>query len=149
MSTDQPKGTEAAAAEVDEVRAALNEPIEIQVGGRTIRVRELTWLEGLELQAEAPELISEMSAAVAKNAPVSALEGLIVRHRAALLNVMAKACGADLDWLSTLPDADGMMLMYAWWQANTYFFARRLWALNQAVQAGEEKGGAASPSTGS
>ncbi len=54
------------------------------------------------------------------------IESALAAHAALWLELTARACGRDADWLARLGDADGRALSEAMWAANGGFFLRRV-----------------------
>ena len=122
----------------------------------SLTVREFRFREGLEATATARPLLAALADLVPEGADGAeaagegpdalAIEATLAAHTPLWLELAARACGRDADWLGRLSDADGRALSEAMWAANGAFFLRRV----VAQVAARGKGGKAglSPSAG-
>ena len=102
----------------------------------SLNVREFRFREGLEATALARPLIAALAALVPERGDGARAEGegpdalqiesVLAAHAALWLELTARACGRDADWLARLSDADGRALSEAMWAANGGFFLRRV-----------------------
>ena len=69
-----------------------------------------------------------------------AIEATLAAHAPLWLELVARACGRDADWLGRLSDADGRALSEAMWAANGAFFLRRV-VVQVAARAKAGEGG--------
>ena len=102
----------------------------------SLTVREFRFREGLEATALARPLIAALAALVPEGddgkhtheegPDALAIESALATHAALWLELTARACGRDADWLARLGDADGRALSEAMWAANGGFFLRRV-----------------------
>ena len=102
----------------------------------SLTVREFRFGEGLEATALARPLIAVLAALVPESRDgestceegpdALAIESALAAHAALWLELSARACGRDADWLARLGDADGRGLSEAMWAANGGFFLRRV-----------------------
>lgn len=93
-----------------------------------LTLREFRFLEGLEAQRSAKPLIAALGALAGAEAdagkipePVE-IDALIGAHGALWLDLIARACGREAEWLARLGDEDARALSGAMWQANGEFF---------------------------
>ena len=102
----------------------------------SLTVREFRFREGLEATALARPLLAALAALVPadrdgtdgeeEGSDALTIEGALAAHAALWLELVACACGRDVDWLARLSDADGRALSEAMWTANRGFFLRRV-----------------------
>ena len=101
----------------------------------SLTVREFRFREGLEATALARPLLRALAALVpsgsggadAEEGPDAlAVDGALAAHAALWLELAARACDRDADWLARLSDADGRALSETMWAANGAFFLRRV-----------------------
>ena len=102
----------------------------------SLSVREFRFREGLAATALARPLIAALAALVPESGDgestheggpdALAIESALATHAALWLELIARACGRDADWLARLGDADGRALSEAMWAANGGFFLRRV-----------------------
>ena len=102
----------------------------------SLTVREFRFREGLEATALARPLLAALAALVpadkdgtdgeVEGPDALTIEGALAAHAALWLELAARACGRDADWLARLSDADGRALSEAMWTANRGFFLRRV-----------------------
>ena len=109
----------------------------------SLTVREFRFREGLETTALARPLLAALAALVPdpgdpEGPDALAIEAALATHAALWLELAARACGRDADWLARLGDADGRALSEAMWGANGGFFLRRV-AAQVATQPSGEK----------
>ncbi|MDE0392822.1 MAG: hypothetical protein OXI57_12225 [Rhodospirillales bacterium] len=122
----------------------------------SLTVREFCFREGLEATALARPLLQALAALVPigeggleageEGPDALAIEGALAAHAALWLELAARACGRDADWLARLSDADGRALSEAMWAANGAFFLRRVVA--QVAARAKRETASPSPSTG-
>ena len=103
----------------------------------SLTVREFRFREGLEATALARPLIAALAALVPERRDGASAEGkgpdaleiesALAAHAALWLELTARACGRDADWLARLGDADGRALSEAMWAANGGFFCAASW----------------------
>ena len=104
----------------------------------SLNVREFRFREGLEATALARPLIAALAALVPERGEGGSgsaegegpdaleIESVLATHAALWLELTARACGRDADWIARLGDADGRALSEAMWAANGGFFLRRV-----------------------
>ena len=102
----------------------------------SLTVREFRFREGLEATALARPLIAALAALVPElgdgesiqeeGPDALAIESALAAHAALWLELTARACCRDADWLARLSDADGRALSEAMWATNGGFFLRRV-----------------------
>lgn len=119
----------------------------------SLTVREFRFREGLEATALARPLIAALVALVPESddgehsheesPDALAIESALATHAALWLELIARACGRDADWLARLGDADGRALSDAMWAANGGFFLRRV--LAQVASRGRKASPSRSP----
>ncbi len=128
----------------------------------SLSVREFRFREGLEATALARPLIAALAALVPESGAgesthegspdALAIESALATHAALWLELIARACGrdadwlarlGDADWLARLGDADGRALSDAMWAANGGFFLRRV--LAQVASRGRKASPSRSP----
>lgn len=105
--------------------AVLHPQGEIEVAGEVVTVREYGFLEGMQVQAAAPEFFAGLYASMPRGqvAPdFEQIQGVIVEHHEQVAQMIARAVDRDLDWVAGLPHAAGYRLMDAWWTVNVGFF---------------------------
>ena len=122
----------------------------------SLTVREFRFCEGLEATALARPLLAALAALVPadkdgtdsgeEGPDALEIEGALAVHAALWLELAARACGRDADWLARLSDADGRALSEAMWAANGGFFLRRVVA--QVATRMKAPGENSLPSTG-
>lgn len=98
---------------------------EIEVAGEVVTVREYGFLEGLQVQAAAPEFFAALYAAVPRDqaAPdFEQIQEVFVAHHEQVAQMIARAVDRDVEWVAGLPHGAGYRLMDAWWTVNVGFF---------------------------
>ena len=103
----------------------------------SLTLREFRFREGLEATALARPLLAALANLVpagsggaeaeVEGPDALAVDGALAAHAALWLELAARACGRDADWLARLSDADGRALSEAMWAANGAFFCAASW----------------------
>ena len=107
--------------------AVLHPERKLEIGGKTITVREYGFLEGLKIQRSSVVLVKALVEAQKEgDAPYNTIQSVLSDHADTLVELMAAAADVDPDWIRGLSDADGQLLMGTWWMVNGPFFVRRV-----------------------
>lgn len=123
---DAPAGASApppaAAPAADEV-AILMPDVPLVVGGRSLVMREYRFGESLEVASVAAPLIADIARTIADAAPrYDQVRPLFARHRALVMQLVARAADVDPAWVSGLGRAEGELLVNTWFTVNCGFF---------------------------
>ena len=109
------------------------EPVTLRTG-ESVHVREFgAFMEGIKVDAIARPIIQSLQDLFLqlerghdfKLQDISAVFGA---HEAATAELLAMACDRETAWVESLKDADGQLVLMAFWRANHDFFTRRLLA---------------------
>ena len=102
----------------------------------TLTVREFRFREGLEVTVLARPLVASLAGLGMAASGGEADEhtdpdpgeflSIFSIHADLWLDLIARACGRDPDWIGRLGDEDGYALTVAMWEANGPFFLRRI-----------------------
>ncbi|MCY3878608.1 MAG: hypothetical protein OXF74_05435 [Rhodobacteraceae bacterium] len=106
-----------------------------------VTVREFRFLEGLEAQAAARPLAAALAGSVGETGAAPSADGVMLAltdHAGVWIDLLAKACDRDPEWVGRLRDTDGDRLSTAMWDANRSFFTRAVLAVIQARQRAAE-----------
>ena len=108
--------------------AILHPERTLTVAGRALTVREYGFVEGLAVHRDARALVADLAALVRTqgDAPWDAVLDVLGQHDAVVIELVARACDVEAEWLRGLSDADGQMLLMLWWAVNGPFFVRRV-----------------------
>lgn len=103
--------------------------VTLELGGRSITVREYRFMQGLAVRVSAKPLIDDVEAFVADgeatDAGIEDYVELLAKHAALVRTLMADSIeGADAAWIDTLNDVDGQLLLLTWWGVCGRFFVR-------------------------
>lgn len=139
--------------EADDSLEVLNPDITVRVAGQDVTVREYRYFEGLRVAALAKPFLDALYAAFSRTdgAPdADDIASLIAEHEGIVMQMVAVSSGLTEQQLRALGQADGDVLTFAWWRANSAFFTQRVLrrALQQRVasmQTGETFSTASSP----
>lgn len=115
-------------AAADEMQI-LHPDREITIAGRALVIREYGFVEGLKLRTIAQPFIDALYALVGGNGnppDFDQVESLLVDHPEHVLPLIAKAADVEVEWIGTLSDEDGYLLMQEWWLVCSGFFIRRV-----------------------
>lgn len=102
---------------------------EITVAGKTVTVREFSFMEGLRLAVVVSPMVSDMEALFSDSkaeVDVMTLQTLFANHSDALMKLMAVATSLDASVIEGLNDNDGQLLLMTFWAVNKGFFVNRL-----------------------
>lgn len=107
----------------------LSPDVELEVGARTVTVREYRFISGLRARAKAKPLIDDLEKFVADGgaaeAGVEDYVELLATHDVLVRELMVDSIdGADADFIDGLNEADGEALLLAWWGVCGRFFVR-------------------------
>lgn len=100
-----------------------------------LTLREFRFREGLEATAIARPFITDLAKLASDDArkqgegegpDALAFDGVIAAHPDLWLDLIARACGREADWIARLADRDARLVRLAMWAANGPFFVRRL-----------------------
>ena len=95
----------------------------------TLTVREYRFLEGLQAQREARDLIASLAAVYdGEGFDTDRVMDALTDHADAWIGLVARATGRDPAWIGRLSEPDGDRLSEAMWRANRSFFVRRILA---------------------
>lgn len=113
---------------------------EVEVGGRTITVREFGFIEGLKITPRVAPLLEALRAMAASEATFDRILAVLAEHEDELVYLMARASGCTLKEIRALSDEDGQTLLWTFWGINSGFFTRRivLGAATGAMQASSD-----------
>lgn len=100
----------------------------VVIGGRTVTVREYGFVEGLRLRPLMQGLLDGLHQLTAdgQELTLEGVLGLVSAELEPVLELVTIAAGVERGWLDELNDADGQLLLLAWWGANGPFFVRQL-----------------------
>ena len=105
----------------------LHPELEITVAGRALVVREYGLVEGLRLRAQLKPFTEALHAQFERgDALVEDVMDLIAEHWDSLRGAVATSAGVEADWIDSLGDADGDLLLNAWWGVCGPFFVRQI-----------------------
>jgi len=101
--------------------------ITLEIGGRTVTVREPRFLQGLRIRAKAHALARDLTASIKGGEGLTDdVLDVLARHDALVKELICDVTeGADAEWIDGLSDIDGETLMLAWWTCFGPFFIRQ------------------------
>ncbi|HHA2393227.1 DUF6631 family protein [Stenotrophomonas maltophilia] len=102
---------------------------QVKVADRQLSVREYTFAEGLFIQATARGFMEDLYGVFKPGSTVPGFEQvseICARNADVILDLMAKSANVERSWVESLSEADGELLMLAWWRVNSGFFIRRV-----------------------
>jgi len=114
----------------------IDPDIDIEIGGETVTVREIGFLEGLRLAATARPLLDDLAEQYEGDAEVGLdrLSETFGRHPEILLDLLTASCGLPRERIEQLGDRDGQLLLMTFWRVNSAFFVQRLLARRLAAE---------------
>jgi len=100
----------------------------VTVAGRTVVMREYTFIESMQLHALITPLIEGMVGILLADAlPYDdALRPIFGEHADDVVTLIAKAADQPREWVASLGDEEGNQLRLLWWSVNGDFFGRRV-----------------------
>lgn len=103
--------------------------VPIEISGRSLVVREYSFIAGLHARAKARPFIDDLESMVkdgaAADAGIEDYIDLMAKHDVLVRELMADSIdGADADFIDGLNAADGYALMATWWGVAGRFFVR-------------------------
>lgn len=100
----------------------------IEVGGKSVTVREFRYVEGLKAAAIARPFLAGLRAFISEREEIDpeSLDALIGVHSDVWVQLISISTREPIDWLVNLSDEDGLELSMTFWRVNASFFTRRL-----------------------
>lgn len=96
------------------------------IAGRKITVREYGFVEGLRLLPLAEPIIAALQDLASTGGTVfDAVLAVAAEHADVVVHLMAAAADVEVEWLESLGQSDGHLLLMMWWGANGPFYLRR------------------------
>ncbi|TBW02722.1 hypothetical protein E0E52_17030 [Azotobacter chroococcum] len=96
------------------------------IAGRQVTVREYGFVEGLRLLPLAEPIIAALQDLASTGGTVfDAVLAVAAEHADAVVNLMAVAADVEVEWIESLGQSDGHLLLMMWWGANGPFYLRR------------------------
>lgn len=121
-SAAAPAPPPAAAPAADEAEVLFPDA-PLLIAGRQLLVREYRYGESLEVAALAAPLIADIAQTVAGGAlRYDLVRPLFGRHRALVLQLVARAADVEPAWVAGLSRAQGELLVNTWFSVNSGFF---------------------------
>lgn len=103
----------------------------VQLSMERITVRPYGFMEGMQMDVICGPLITALQALFVdrdENSEFSMAElsAVLGRHRDMVSEMIAASVDRPLEWVLSLDDSDGQLLLLTWWAVNKDFFVRRL-----------------------
>lgn len=98
---------------------------QVRVAGQQLSVREYTFAEGLFIQATARSFLEDLYGVFKPGSTVPSFEQvseICARNADVILDLMAKSANVERSWVESLAEAEGELLMLAWWRVNSGFY---------------------------
>lgn len=117
------------------------------IRGLGITVREFGFIEGLRLRPLLQPFLDDLQAIMAGNRlpSLDQVMCLVGEHTDAITHAVAVSADVDMDWLATLNQDEGELLLMLWWAANGPFYVRSALQRIQAErQLAQQRAGATS-----
>jgi hypothetical protein len=119
---------EGAAEDVQEVDDLdiIHPERQLKIAGRDITVREYSFVAGLRLRTLAKPFTDGLYTLLSGDRvpDFDAIGDLLGEHWQIVLDLVAESAELDRDFIDSLDDADGNLLLMAWWSACGPFFLR-------------------------
>ncbi len=117
-------------------------PRALEVDGRTITVKPLTFVQSLDLGVLLESLLADLDRTIGDGSDLSGLLDTFYAHPEALRRMLLLSTGEEEAWLESLDSETGDRLVIELYLANTAFFLRRISMRRLARKASEEAAGA-------
>jgi hypothetical protein len=119
--------------------AILNPNRDVKIAGRVITVREYGFIEGLALEPLIKPFVEDLYELMKDGRVVHLPEitVLLADHGDLIVDLMAKSCDVEAEWIRELNDSDGRDLMFMWWAVCNAFFTKRVIDRLRAQKAAE------------
>lgn len=125
-------------------------PRRVDIAGRTVTVRELTFAQALELHAAVQAVLAPLQAHyTADGIDSDNVTSALAQHPAQALALLAASTGESSDWLAALGPADGYLLLVHFVAAHVGFFVTRLELQRQVALSRAQQSASASASPAS
>lgn len=97
----------------------------LTIAGREITVREYGFVEGLRLLRIAEPIIAGLQGGMGSSVPAfESIMGVIAEHAGVAVQLMAAAADVEVEWIESLSQDDGQLLLMVWWSVNGPFYLR-------------------------
>ncbi|MCO1335467.1 hypothetical protein MO867_14100 [Microbulbifer sp. OS29] len=98
----------------------------LNIAGEKITVREYGFVEGLRLRSLSAPFLKALHQVMSSSQELSleAVLDIIADHHEITLQLMAVAIDREVEWLHSLNDTEGNLLMMTWWAVTGPFFLR-------------------------
>lgn len=110
----------------------------LQIGGRSVTVREYGFVEGLRVRPKIAPFLDDLYATMQQGEDIEleVVLDIIGRHHELMLELIAQAADVDQPFLEQLTPEEGDLLLMTWWVVNGPFVLRQLQTrlLSQSVQ---------------
>ena len=101
----------------------------LPIGGCSVTVREIGFFESLRLHAEIAALVADLVEQTDDgNVDLTRLHRVCATHPTATITLLAQACDQPVEWVQSLPGAQGDLLLLTFWAVNADFFLQRVLA---------------------
>ncbi|SFL60954.1 DUF6631 family protein, partial [Azotobacter beijerinckii] len=95
------------------------------IADRKITVREYGFVEGLRLLPLAEPIIAGLKGGMGSSVPAfESIMGIIAKHADVAVQLMAAAADVEVEWIESLSQDDGQLLLMVWWSVNGPFYLR-------------------------
>lgn len=123
--------TSPAAQDADDPKndlAVLHPDFELTIDGRKLTIHEPNFEKGQAIRAKWHPLIRDLSAVIqSQEALTEDVRDVLARHDPLVRELIALTTdGADAEWITTLDDTNGDLLLMAWWGVLGPFFIRSI-----------------------
>lgn len=121
----------------------------VNLSADRVTVRPYGFMEGMQMDVLCGPLITDLQALFvdrdedAGDFSMAELSAVLGRHRDMVSEMIAAAVDRPLEWVRSLDDSDGQLLLLTWWAVNKDFFVRRL-VQKLAEQQAKVRGGQSS-----
>ena len=119
-------------------QAPESAPRTLEVDGRTVTIRPLTFVQTLKLGPMLELLLADLDETIGDGSDLSGLLDTFYRHPETLRQMLLLSTGEEEAWLESLDSETGDRLVVELYLANMAFFLRRISMRRLARKASEE-----------
>lgn len=105
--------------------ATMHPELTLTIADREITIREYSMVEGMRLRVQIKPFTEALGKLFERGEfLVEDVMDLVAEHFDLARIAIARSAGVDVEWIATLDDADGDLLLNAWWGVCGPFFVR-------------------------
>ena len=106
--------------------------VDLDLAGKPVKVSEYRFIDGMKVASLARPLLVDMAylfshaADGPESLSLTLINDMFGKYPDLMVELIAISTGEDPDWIASLSDEYGQLLLMTWWRVNSAFFTRRL-----------------------